>query len=621
MKQKKSFDFRAIQFDLAGIPQTIKFLKEKIDFIAQYDYNYLFLYIEGRIRTKSFSALPDNYSYSPEEITELVEYAKERNIETIPIVSFFAHASVFLDKSGFENMAELRNNTQGRLNKVKNTFCPSSPEALEFITNYATEVAELFPSSYFHAGFDEIWDIGYCDKCRERLKTEGQSGIFSQHLKFVYDLLSSKLGKNVMIWDDMFNFYPMALEIMPKDIILCSWHYEIQIDYPQSHGDYNRNDLFKEYDSMGIRYLATPAAASLRNIKTLTEYAAKSQCLGMFLSQWECIHNASPVPAIVYAGMLWSSRFQESFSPKEAIMRTTPLKTPAELALANWYLTLDAYFAKLQNNHHFYLRGPLNDIEYQRNLLVHATYEVFSKHDSLKSPVLQEILIELSLEKCYFALRKIISELYTPGLESDLSEEILYLTKILKDISAQRRDIDKKERPDRPTTINNWYLEETLEMVQQLPRKGPLCEAVLKLRYIRDSAPFTISVKFKGSRQWHEVKSFFSYQLPITGYFQAVIPLELKGIPEALRFEYSQYAQGNLMFCSIETAAKRYIPSALTHIEGKVIQPEALLKDGFEAAYFGDIQQVASSKYRNPENKGLHSVELLIAPEEYDSRQ
>ncbi len=93
---KHNFAFRAVQMDLARQPETVAYIKEMIDFISRYDYNYLILYLEGRVRTRSFHALPENMSYSEAEIREIVSYALSKKVEIIPVIPMFGHAEHFL---------------------------------------------------------------------------------------------------------------------------------------------------------------------------------------------------------------------------------------------------------------------------------------------------------------------------------------------------------------------------------------------------------------------------------------------------------------------------------------------------------------------------------------------
>ena len=169
---------RAVQMDLARQPETVVFIKSSIDFFHQCGYNYLVLYLEGRIRTKSFHSLPENESYSPDEIRDIVGYAQKYGIETIPVVSVFGHADLFLEQPENESCAELRGGIRGRFGTYNHVFCPTQPETLNFIERYLTEVAELFPSRYFHVGFDEAWEhpLGaYGKTASKRRGTIGQT--------------------------------------------------------------------------------------------------------------------------------------------------------------------------------------------------------------------------------------------------------------------------------------------------------------------------------------------------------------------------------------------------------------------------------------------------------------
>ena len=259
--EKTQFAFRAIQMDLARQPETVEFIKKEIDFYRDCGYNFLVLYLEGRIRTEYFHPFPDHLSYSKEEMAEIVAYAAKQGLETIPVVSLLGHAEHFLMGED-ETISELKNGSCGRFNPRKHVFCPSMKETHEFIERYVTDIAEIFPSKYFHAGFDEAWDIGYCDICKKRLEKEGQSGIFSKHVNDMHALLTGKLGKTMMMWDDLFDIYPAALKETPRDVILCAWHYCDLEQLPYGHAGGPRRDQFKLYEEMGFKYIFAPASFS-----------------------------------------------------------------------------------------------------------------------------------------------------------------------------------------------------------------------------------------------------------------------------------------------------------------------------------------------------------------------
>ncbi len=51
---KKSFKLRAVQFDLERQMESVEYIESFINFIDQYDYNCLVLYLEERIKNGRF---------------------------------------------------------------------------------------------------------------------------------------------------------------------------------------------------------------------------------------------------------------------------------------------------------------------------------------------------------------------------------------------------------------------------------------------------------------------------------------------------------------------------------------------------------------------------------------
>lgn len=253
-------EIKAVQLDLARQKENINFIKKFINFIKKYGYNTIVLYLEGRIKTESFPYIPDEESYSPAQIREIVSYAKENKIDVIPVVSNFAHAEQFLQFKPIRKISELREGIQGRFSFFHDTICPSLEETYEFFEKYFSEISPLFPSKYFHVGNDEVWDIGFCSLCKERIKKgETQADIFAKHIQKTYKIVNDKLGKKMMMWDDMFEIYPQALEKIPKDIIMCTWDYSYFVDLPHTHfTNFEKEDVFKKYEKMGFKYLFCP---------------------------------------------------------------------------------------------------------------------------------------------------------------------------------------------------------------------------------------------------------------------------------------------------------------------------------------------------------------------------
>ncbi|MBR2723762.1 MAG: hypothetical protein IKB77_05455, partial [Lentisphaeria bacterium] len=79
-----NFQLKCVQLDLARQKENIPYIKEFITFAADAGYNSIMLYLEDRIKTASYPYIPDEESYSVQEMRELVAFAAEKNLELIP---------------------------------------------------------------------------------------------------------------------------------------------------------------------------------------------------------------------------------------------------------------------------------------------------------------------------------------------------------------------------------------------------------------------------------------------------------------------------------------------------------------------------------------------------------
>ena len=77
-------DMRIAQFYMARHKVSIEWAEKFIDYAAELGFNYINVCIYGCIRTDVFHHLPENRSYSKDEIRRMVKYAADRGIEIIP---------------------------------------------------------------------------------------------------------------------------------------------------------------------------------------------------------------------------------------------------------------------------------------------------------------------------------------------------------------------------------------------------------------------------------------------------------------------------------------------------------------------------------------------------------
>lgn len=314
------------QLDLASQKENLERIFEFIDLAAKYGYNGICLYLEDRIKTKSYPYISDEESYTPDEIRKIVAYAQNKGIELFPASCNFSHVGRFLAHEELRHFAELRGNIKGRFNEAGSapyvTACPLLPEAQAYFNNYMAEVAELFPSKYYFAGMDEDFDIGSCELCKADVEKHGGMGhLLLNHIKSTNEFLKS-IGKVMVCDDDMFCYCPEIIPELPKDIVLMSWNYEYIDRFPRAQfGNQRQKDLCKLYDKYGLKYIPTTWSNFVNNVDTFTKYADEYSPMGYHNTTWqmsaEQMHFTYPL--VAYTGLLWNGELVDE--PLERMKR------------------------------------------------------------------------------------------------------------------------------------------------------------------------------------------------------------------------------------------------------------------------------------------------------------
>ena len=125
-------------------------------------------------------------------------------------------------------------------------WCASNDDVYEYVFPMIDELIEVFGAEAFHCGLDEVFDIGEesCPRCAGKDKAE----LFARTVNILHDHLTEK-GVDMMMWGDRlldckklgmqmweadrFGIH-RAIDMIPKDIIICDWHYDLH-----DHGYYS----------------------------------------------------------------------------------------------------------------------------------------------------------------------------------------------------------------------------------------------------------------------------------------------------------------------------------------------------------------------------------------------
>ena len=181
IEDKPSLTWRGMHLDCARQFYTIAEIKRLFDYMCFFKLNRFHWHLTDneawRVELKCYSDLtaqgayrgynkkiPPFYGagydrsggyYSRSEIKELIEYAKQRNIEIMPEIDLPAHSWTLL-----QIMPELRDSTSNISsedvgNYPDNTINPALEETHTFLENILEELSEIFSFNIIHVGVDE----------------------------------------------------------------------------------------------------------------------------------------------------------------------------------------------------------------------------------------------------------------------------------------------------------------------------------------------------------------------------------------------------------------------------------------------------------------------------------
>ena len=146
--------------------------------------------------------------YTQDEIREIVQYARQRNITILPEIEMPAHTTAALAAypqyscTGGPFLV-----TTGALWPISDIFCAGNDSTFAFLQDVLSEVFDLFPGTYVHIGGDEADKTNWkkCPKCQARIKKEGLADENQLQSYFINRIERFVLSKNRRLigWDEI----------------------------------------------------------------------------------------------------------------------------------------------------------------------------------------------------------------------------------------------------------------------------------------------------------------------------------------------------------------------------------------------------------------------------------
>lgn len=144
--------------------------------------------------------------YTQEDIREMVDYARVRNIVIVPEIDLPGH-SLCMATMHPEILCNYEPNTSAAFGyDTRSAFCPSNEENYTLLEDIIGEICELFPSEYIHIGGDEV-DMSQwrrCPDCQSFMQRHNMASTEALQAYFMTRLsdMVARYDKHAAVWNE-----------------------------------------------------------------------------------------------------------------------------------------------------------------------------------------------------------------------------------------------------------------------------------------------------------------------------------------------------------------------------------------------------------------------------------
>ncbi len=612
--------------DLARQKETVEYVCRYMDDLAKAGMNTVILYLEDRIKTKSYPYCTDEESYSPDEIRRIVAYGESVGIMCIPSLEALGHCGRFFRHPEMQHMSETREGVSGRYSAAHSTFCPSLPETQAFLRNYITEVLALFPAPYADVDYDESWSIARCSLC----KPMGERAAFLKSVMHSYDIVKS-CGKRMMMADDMLEHFEGIEYELPKDIILTPWHYVHFDRNPEGHFNTSlRVDILKRYEELGFEVVLL-SYESLFSVDCISRYANKGNVKGLSVTTWELTErqNDRNLPIIAYAGAVWAKG--KPMGTETMIEATIPFVGSREAAEV--LVAIEGVIGEVACEESPLplppVKGPFQNL-IRRELRADMVCPMFEKqlettpftNETVRDIYLSRVLlfhVTHTLRRLGFALHEYLTG-EAPLDKAHFFEAMDRCKEKIDKMIAIDTALWKRCRPGIPMPQLSAYHQSMLETVERLCKEARECEpgCIGRMDIHFFLADVTAAPKTKAILHYEDGDELVVHQIMKSRYirddahYDISFRIDPTRKPKAVTLAVTGYGAIGIAHVDVTLPSGRLDPIGITKVTGQVEHPEFLLVDDSRAAMFGE-QDMLLTMHRYPTiNDGEVSVTLAL---------
>lgn len=235
---------------LAGGPEGLPPLKEAVEkVLAPLGVNVIVLEVGYNFEFKSHPELRQTKFITQADARDLARFCRDHGIRVIPQFNCLGHQSwrntLYPLLTQYRELEEPPDDAPGKRWTELRSWCPLHPDVNPIVFALMDELIDAFEADAFHVGMDEILVVAgkKCSRCKVRTPAE----VFAQAVNDYHRHLTGEKKVTMLMWGDRLidanvmnyggwsasgNGTAPAVDLIPKDIIICDWHYDKRADYP-----------------------------------------------------------------------------------------------------------------------------------------------------------------------------------------------------------------------------------------------------------------------------------------------------------------------------------------------------------------------------------------------------
>jgi hypothetical protein len=245
----KETEWRAVHLFAPWHDEMPMFKRVITEVLAPLGVNVLILEVNYKYAFQSHPELrARGANLTKADARELAQLCANHGIRLIPQFNCLGHQSwaktTFPLLVKYPELDETPNVPKDNQGIYCRSWCPLHPKTNEIVFALLGELVDAFQADAFHVGMDEVFLIG-SDQC-PRCKGKDPAELFAKAVNDYHTFLVGEKKLTMLMWGDRLinskqmhyseweasaNGTERAIDMIPKDIIVCDWHYGNKEEY------------------------------------------------------------------------------------------------------------------------------------------------------------------------------------------------------------------------------------------------------------------------------------------------------------------------------------------------------------------------------------------------------